>query len=532
MTNGDAACNQTTQKMILLNPLSGIKRKLDRRWSRQLAATVMAGTFYCSVTPALGQTVNEESLTPFYNQASYSYRDPANNTTFSGASSQLETSPEPLKDPFGQILGCDGALLPDYRGFSVALYEPDASGLELGNLVTLTGTEFPDIENNNIPGGLEPNGGNINPFALTNADQGTYNFLFDPSSLLQSPINTGLNQTSAGAQYILVVDPPEDSDYPERRIKLEILVSTGGVNNSIVRYRATALDGIPLSATGGSQISNTVVEVFNAETEGLNLFSLAFGSVMCESEQLSVTKTADRASAQPGDTVVYRLLIRNLVNADLEGVIASDILPAGFQLVPDSGFATINDNSVPLNTEINGSTVTFSTPTSLPAEQTMELIYATRITPDAVRGDGENSVVVSSRRSDNGLAVQDGPSVYRVEIDPGILSDCGTLIGRVFEDKNFDGEQQRGEAGIPNAVVFLEDGNRIVTDADGLFSVHCILPGHHSGVLDFSSLPGYTLAPNLYFNERNSQSRLVHLAPGGMVRMNFGVTPAFQGEGQ
>lgn len=158
----------------------------------------------------------------------------------------------------------------------------------------------------------------------------------------------------------------------------------------------------------------------------------------------------------------------------------------------------------------------------------MEIIYAARLTPDALRGDGENSVVVNGTRSDNGLNVQDGPSIHRVLIDPGILSDCGTLIGRVFEDKNFDGEQQFGEAGIPNAVVFLEDGNRIVTDADGLFSVHCLLPGHHSGVLDFSSLPGYTLAPNLYFNERNSQSRLVHLAPGGMVRMNFGVTPAFQ----
>ncbi len=45
-----------------------------------------------------------------------------------------------------------------------------------------------------------------------------------------------------------------------------------------------------------------------------------------------------------------------------------------------------------------------------------------------------------------------------------------------------------------------------------------------------ASLPGYTLAPNLYFNERNSHSRLVNLAPGGLVRMNFGVTPTFQEE--
>ena len=517
--------------MFFSNSLYKTKKKVRRRWSQHVAATVLLGNLCYGIAPAFAQT-QDDPLQPFYNQASYSYSDPANDAVFNGMSTQLETQPQGLIDPLGQILGCDGSLLPDYRGFSVALYEPDASGIELGNLVTLTGTEFPDIPNNGISGGLAPNIQNVNPFSLTNANEGRYNFLFDPNAFLQSSVNAGLRQTDQGATYILAVQPPTGSDYPERRIKLEIIVSTGGVNNSVLQYRATALDGIPLSATGGIQVSDTVVEVFNAETEGLNLFSLAFGTVMCEGEQIDITKTADRASAQPGDTVVYRLLIRNLVNVDMDGVAITDILPAGFQLVEDSGFATINSNTVPLDTVINGSTITFSTPTSLPAEQSMEVIYAARVTPDALRGDGENSAVVVGSRSDNGFNAQDGPSIHRVLVDPGILSDCGTLVGKVFEDKNFDGEQQWGEAGIPNAVVFLEDGNRIVTDADGLFNVQCLLPGHHTGVLDFSSLPGYTLAPNLYFNERNSQSRLVKLAPGGMVRMNFGVTPAFQGEEQ
>ncbi|NEP62757.1 MAG: hypothetical protein F6K31_38540, partial [Symploca sp. SIO2G7] len=160
------------------------------------------------------------------------------------------------------------------------------------------------------------------------------------------------------------------------------------------------------------------------------------------------------------------------------------------------------------------------------------VLYAARVTPDALRGNGENLASVSAERSDNQFFVQAGPSIHRLVIDPGIVNDCATLIGRVFVDKNFDGEQQAGEAGIPNAVVFLDDGNRIVTDADGLFSVSCMLPGIRSGVLDFSSLPGYALAPNLYFNERNSQSRMVNIAPGGMVRMNFGVTPTFQEDAQ
>ncbi|NEQ54251.1 MAG: hypothetical protein F6K11_29675, partial [Leptolyngbya sp. SIO3F4] len=77
----------------------------------------------------------------------------------------------------------------------------------------------------------------------------------------------------------------------------------------------------------------------------------------------------------------------------------------------------------------------------------------------------------------------------------------------------------------------LDDGNRIIADPDGLFSMANVVSGNRVGVLDLSSLPGYTLAPNLYRLENNSQSRLVRLEPGGLVRMNFAVTPTY-GEGQ
>ena len=469
-----------------------------RHWTSRSIAILLASSF-CQAS-----FVSLASAGEIYNQANYQYRDSDRNIALGGTSAEVVVETRSLIDPLGQILGCNGDLLPNYSGFSVALHEPDASGLDLGPLISLTRTELPDIENNGIPGGKEPNTENNNPFFLTNTDAGQYNFLFDPDTPLRSPVNAGLTQTSTGAQYILVVNPPTDSVFPQRRIKLELVTSTGGVNNSI----------------------------FNAETQGLNLFSLAFGMVMCDPDQISIDKTADRAAAQPGDTVVYRLALRNLTDIDLESLTIEDILPQGFQLIPESVTGVLNEQTVALEAEASGSTVTFTTTTPLPVDETMSVLYAVRVTPDALRGDGENSASVSAERSDNRFFVQDGPSIHRLVIDPGILTDCATLIGRVFVDKNFDGEQQPGEAGIPNAVVFLDDGNRIVTDADGLYSVECMLPGTRSGVLDLTSLPGYTLAPNLYFNERNSQSRMVNIAPGGMVRMNFGVTPTFQEEAQ
>jgi hypothetical protein len=75
----------------------------------------------------------------------------------------------------------------------------------------------------------------------------------------------------------------------------------------------------------------------------------------------------------------------------------------------------------------------------------------------------------------------------------------------------------------------MDDGNRIVTDANGLYSLSSVLSGSRTLALDLTSVPGYTLAPNLYFIERNSQSRLVRLAPGALGRVNFAVTPAARG---
>jgi uncharacterized repeat protein (TIGR01451 family) len=249
---------------------------------------------------------------------------------------------------------------------------------------------------------------------------------------------------------------------------------------------------------------------------------------MCQPNQVQIIKTGDRATAEPGDTAIYRLSVKNLADAGLNNVVITDNLPLGFNFLPKSVRGEMNGQSVNITSERNGSTLTFRTDVTIPSEKVLNIAYAVQVTPDAVRGTGRNSAIVNALRADNRFSTKDGPATHQLKIRPGIVSDCGTIIGRVFVDKNFDGEQQPGEPGVPNAVIFTEDGNRITTDPNGLFSLANVLPGNHTGVLDLSSLPGYTLAPNLKFRERNSQSRLVRLEPGGLVRMNFAVTPTFQ----
>ncbi len=489
-----------------------------------LTAAVISGNIWQSI-PAIAQNVEAVEIT---NQVSFSYSVAGKTisgtgTTINGTSIQAGFSITKLVDPLGQISGCAGEKIADYTGFSVGLYEvnpADPTGTEINSPVTLTPTEIPDISGNNISLGLPPNTGNSNPFSLTNGNEGRYNFLLDPSK----------SQLAPGRTYILLISPPPNSIYSERRIKLTI----GSQSGEAVSYTATSLDGRPISTTSDQTSVTGTINIDNAERIGLSLAILDLNATICQSQEIQITKTGDRASAAPADTVIYRVSVKNLASTTLTNVVVTDTLPLGFNFITDSVRAELGGKSVAITSSHTGRTISFRAEgvnlpakTSTEGEQILNIAYAAVLTPDAVRGTGQNLAIAQAQSSDNSFTVKDGPVSYKLRVNSGILTDAGTIIGRVFVDKNFDGEQQRGELGVPNAVVFMDDGNRITTDKDGLFSVANVLPGYRTGVLDLSSLPGYTLAPNRRFSERNSQSRLVHLAPGSLVRMNFAVTPSF-----
>ncbi|MEL7333650.1 MAG: hypothetical protein AAFN12_15495, partial [Cyanobacteria bacterium J06560_2] len=271
-----------------------------------------------------------------------------------------------------------------------------------------------------------------------------------------------------------------------------------------------------------NQLSNSVFYQFQTTaTAGVN------------NAGLGIVKSANKSSAEPGDIVIYTLLV-STVTGDAPTLSVLDDLPDGVEYVDDSANAALvsagNPEGVPVAFNLTGSenAITFTDfAPGLSQGQQLLIRYATTVSPDGVRGDGINTATASDIQAGLG-SVSD---TFRLTIRPGILSDCGTILGRVFSDTNFDGLQQPGEPGIPNAVIFMDSGNRIITDADGLFSMGNVISGNRVGALDTSSLNGYTLAPNLYRIEENGQSRLVHLEAGGLARMNFAVTPTF-GEGE
>jgi uncharacterized repeat protein (TIGR01451 family) len=492
-------------------------------------ATVVAVPTATAQT-VLAPTTLAPTIPEITNQAIASYENKTSSTAqVSNTATNIITlrSKPGLVDPLGIITGCNGQLLPSYAGYTVTLFDAAADGLNLAAQVRLTPTSTD---------GIPPNSFNKNPFALSDSvadeDRGKYNFLF----------NRGEGQLDIGRKYILVVKPPAGSAFGERRVLLEI--TNFDFVTKKLSYRATSLDGRPLATTINQNAVSDSLIIPDAAVVGLSLISLGLDTGICEDKPVQIVKSADRATAEPGDTVVYRLTLKNQSSTAIENTIVSDILPLGISLRTNTIRAQIGDRKIPVAVTQEGNIARFklcadgTTPvTTTPgntacvgatrfilAGEAINLAYAVTIDADAIRGTGKNTAIWTGQRSDGGPNINDQDS-YTLIIRQGLIRDTGTIIGRVFVDKNFDGQQQLNEPGIPNAVVFMDDGNRITTDANGLFSVQAAVAGYRTGALDIGSLPGYSLAPNLYFSERNSRSRLVKLAPNGLVRMNFGVTP-------
>ena len=460
----------------------------------------------------LVQAARAQDMGQIANQTSFSYSDGKGGTAMGGM-----TVRSLLVDPRGVVMGCDGGPLPSYSGFHIGLYEPDPAdpaGAEVKGAVALTATSLPAEAG--MPAGVPPNVLNSNPFALSDTDKGRFSLLLDPSR----------GQLDAGRVYILVLSPPPGSAYRQRRIRIAI----GAQDGMSVGYTATSLDGEPISGAGGPQAGTHTMLMSTAG--GLGLAALSVTLSDCQTRELQISKSGDRSTAEPGDTVIYRVLVRNPTALPLEHIQILDTPPVGFDLRADSVRAAVAGKAVPITLMKNGPTDVFDAGDFLlPPGQSLTLAYASQLTPDALRGDGKNSAVVTadvltvSHGTTMTTPISDGPAVFTLQVRQGLLTDTGTLLGRVWVDRSRDGEQQAGEPGVPNAVVILDDSTRIVADANGLFSLASVTAGYHTAALDMQSVPGYVIARNRRFKERNSQSRLVHLQPGGMVRLNFGVVP-------
>ncbi len=225
---------------------------------------------------------------------------------------------------------------------------------------------------------------------------------------------------------------------------------------------------------------------------------------------LDVNLTLEKDKVSAGDPLGVQLAINNTSTDDYSKVNLRYYLPPTLKLA-SSAPVQVNGETVSLQTETDGFILPLS---NIRAGDnfTIPLVFW-------VSGGAEEKEFMIGARA---YQVRGGSALYlsdlrlkEVAVVPDEFMENSTLIGKVFLDSNANGIQDYGEKGIPNAVIYSEQGLIITTDKNGLYSVPDITEGSHVFMVKRNSLPkGMTLEKN---------SMMVHVRKGSMHKVNFAV---------
>jgi uncharacterized repeat protein (TIGR01451 family) len=348
--------------------------------------------------------------------------------------------------------------------------------------------------------GYAPNDKNENPFATDG--QGHFSFALSPDQI-------GTQTTTRN--YFLKITA---QGYLTRMIQMGLRPTEAG----LFALTAHALDNQPLASAGGSDLVRSDVSVND-------LAALVMNVPLFESAGLQITKSVDHPTAGIGDTITYRIDLHNPTAAAVSDVIVSDRLPASFNYVAGTGRSSLGSaNTLSIEPENVDGQILFRVGDLGPGATT-HLLYRTRIGVNAHEGDQEN-VAVATGVFPSGERNQSAPAKAIVKIGGGVFSTRQVVVGRVFVDANGNGKFDEGDKPMPGARLFLNNGQSVVTDSEGLYNFPSVNDGSQVISLDPTTLPpGYTLSDGGSVAGK-SWARLLRTPVGGgaLLRQNFILT--------
>lgn len=386
----------------------------------------------------------------------------------------------------------------DPFGIVYAAHSGGSARVAGANVALLTG---PDTASAPVPApagqGFVPNRDNTNPFS---ADAlGRYSF-----GLL--PEQTGTD-TVAAVYYLSVTAP----GYRARLI--ELTLSPAG--DRLFNIQANARDGQPLAEAGGFALVAGPVLMTSLANIGINV-------PMLELSSLDITKESDRSTADVGDLVSYRVTIRNSSVSPLTGLEVSDALPTSFYYVPQTArISRLGAKPTEIEPRPGANNTLVFEVGDLAGGATVVISYRLRI------GVGAEGMRTNEARATgqypSGEKIVTPAAKATVRVGAGIFSERQVVVGRVYVDANGDGQQDRGELGVPGVRLLLNNGQSVITDSKGLYNIPSLLAGAAVISLDPVTLPaGFLLADGKRREGRN-WGRLLRtpLGGGGLLRQNF-----------
>jgi uncharacterized repeat protein (TIGR01451 family) len=238
----------------------------------------------------------------------------------------------------------------------------------------------------------------------------------------------------------------------------------------------------------------------------------------------TIVKTANKKVAEIGDVVTYQLQLTNTFSAPVFRIGVYDMLPHAFKYVKKSSRFNGKANE-PVMNMANGA-LTWSIPDTIAPGAAATVVYQLALGADALQSEGMNTAYASAEAG-GGLTFASAASQWQVTVKPGVFTEKGLIIGKIFYDDNANAFQDAGENGISDVELWMEDGTRIVTGENGKFSVPEVKPGQHVLRVNERTLPaGTELLGGLNDFAQDPVSRFVRISSGGIAKANFFVKRA------
>jgi uncharacterized repeat protein (TIGR01451 family)/fimbrial isopeptide formation D2 family protein len=230
-------------------------------------------------------------------------------------------------------------------------------------------------------------------------------------------------------------------------------------------------------------------------------------------EAVAITKTTSQLNVTRGSLVPYTITVTNVFGIPLYDVSIVDRFPAGFKYVAHSA----RMDGAPAEPEVVGRELVWDgLSLEVDARITLQLLLV--VGSGVTEGEYVNGALVFNSAVESQIS---GEATATVRVIPDPDFDCTDLIGKVFDDRNLNGRQDQGEAGLPGIRVVTVQGLIATTDSHGRFHITCGAVADDdrgSNVilkLDRRSLPsGYRMT--------TENPRVQRATRGKMLRFRFG----------
>lgn len=278
-----------------------------------------------------------------------------------------------------------------------------------------------------------------------------------------------------------------------------------------------AIDG---AVADGTQLLNRA-EV--SSTSALRA-SASVSIIVAQKPGIEIAKVAGSSSASTGDMVTYKVNVTNSASSPTPmtayGVEIEDTLPSGFRYVPGS---TYIDGAASADPLVSGSVIRWALGDMI-VGQSHEIVYKAGVGQGAVIGSDSVNYAYAYGRGEAGYPFEAGPASASVLVKGPAFSSLGAILGKLFNDKDGDGWQDKDEEGISGAEIVMDDGMRVITGEKGLYHIGQVKPGVRSLKLNMASLPYKAEMTNSFTDATGtSSSFFVDVYPSGIARQDFAV---------